>query len=358
MAACRVWQILMLCETAFWGNALPSAADEPGYFKVVYDVLNGSFKGPWNFTIGLGILYLPFVLLTGAKEYYDIAIAFSYFNALVIAPLGIALLYFILKNLKFRTGCAFAAIIIWALYPFFIYHAELWNGHIFRPFAALPCFLEGVPDWWRFYSVCINGGFNAMSDMPGLFLVLGTVLLTQKLKAAPGNIFLMGCCYGLCCLVRINYIFFAPAIAFLLLKKLDFKDYRNVLRLFFCGAGGFLVIFGWQLLVNSCQFGSPLIFGYSLHYLDFPPEKRPDTGFNWYTLLEWQNIRFLVGANKFLMTAGIAGLLFLKERSQRILLTLLGVPLVLFFFGYTHTYCDARRFILMAFPVFSTMWSL
>ena len=162
----------------------------------------------------------------------------------------------------------------------------------------------------------------------------------------------MGCCYGLCCLVRINYIFFAPAIAFLLLEKLDLKDYRKVLQLFFCGAGGFLVIFGWQLLVNGYQFGHPLTFGYSLHYLDFPPEKRPDTGFNWYTLLEWQNIRFLVGANKFLMTAGIAGLLFLKERSQRIVLTLLGVPLILFFFGYTHTYCDARRFILMAFPVF------
>ena len=52
------------------------------------------------------------------------------------------------------------------------------------------------------------------------------------------------------------------------------------------------------------------------------------------------------------MTAGISGLLFIRDRHLRIALTLAAVPLILFFFGYTHTYCDVRRFILMAFPVF------
>ncbi len=352
MIAVLIRQILMLLETAFWGNALPSAADEPGYFKVVYDLLHGSCAGPWNFTVGLGILYLPFVLLTGAKAYYDIAIAFSYFDALVLAPLAMGFFFFILKNLNFRSGTAFAAILIWALYPFFIYHAELWDQRIFRSFAALPCFLEGVSDWWRFYSVCINGGFNAMSDMPGLTLVLGTVLLAQKLKLTPWNTFFIGAAYGFCCLVRINYIFFAPALACICLEKIDLKEWKTLLKLTGCGAGGFFAIFGWQLLVNGYQFGDPLTFGYVLHYLDFPPEKRPDTGFNWYTLLEWQNLRFLAGANSFLMMAGIMGLGFLKDRTTRSLLTLLSVPLILFFLGYTHTYCDARRFIMMAFPVF------
>ena len=52
------------------------------------------------------------------------------------------------------------------------------------------------------------------------------------------------------------------------------------------------------------------------------------------------------------MAAGIAGLLFLRTRYTRIALTLLAVPLILFFFGYTHTYCDARRFIMAAYPAF------
>ena len=345
-------QIFLLSETAFWSNAIPSAADEPGYFKVAFDLLHGSVKGPWNFTVGLGIIYLPFILLTGAREYYDIAVAFSYFSGLIIAPGALALFFLVLKNFKVKSFCAFTAVLIWALYPFFIYHAELWNSLTFRPLFALPCFLEGIPDWWRFYSVCINAGFNAMSDTPGLLALLGTIWLAQKLPLSVRNVFFIGAAYGFCCLIRINYIFLAPLIGFILLAKGDLKAWRFLLKLSVAGAGGFLLTFIWQLLVNFHHFGNPLVFGYSLHYLDFPPEKRPDTGFNWSTLLELRNIRFLAGANKFLFTAGIAGLLFVRARYTRIALTLGAVPLILFFFGYTHTYCDARRFIMMAFPMF------
>ena len=352
MTAVLVRQILILLETSFWGNALPCAADEPGYFKVAYDVLHGSFKGPWNFTAGLGIFYLPFILLTGAKQYYDIAVIFSYVDALVIVPCGIAAAFPVLKNFGVKKYAAFAAVLIWALYPFFIYHAELWDAKIFKPLAALPCFLDGVPDWWRFYGVCINAGFNAMSDAPGLTAVFCTLLLAQKLAVKRLNMFLVGAAFGFCCLIRINYIFFAPVLAFICFSKAPLDNKTELLKLVAAAGAGFLALFGWQLLINQYQFGNILVFGYSLHYLDFPPEKRPDTGFNWSTLLEWQNIRFLVGANKFLMTGGIAGLCFLRERRLRIALTLTAVPLILFFFGYTHTYCDARRFIMMAFPVF------
>lgn len=157
--------------------------------------------------------------------------------------------------------------------------------------------------------------------------------------------------YGFCCLIRINYIFFAPVLAWICLEKMEEKKGRLLCQTALAAAGGFLTVFIWQLVINFHHFGDPLIFGYSLHYLDFPPEKRPDTGFNWSTLWELRHIKFLLGANKLLMTAGIAGLLFVKERSTRIALTLAAVPLILFFLGYTHTYCDARRFILMAFPM-------
>ena len=190
-----------------------------------------------------------------------------------------------------------------------------------------------------------------MSDTPALLTFFGTLLLAQKLSFSLRNVFILGCAFGFCCLIRINYIFFAPVLAFVVLEKLPAKDYKTLLHAFLCAAGGFLTLFIWQLLINFHQFGNPLTFGYSLHYLDFAPEKRPDTGFNWSTLLELRHIKFLLGANKLLMTAGMAGLLFTKERSARIALTLAAVPLILFFLGYTHTYCDARRFILMAFPM-------
>ena len=351
-AAVLTRQLLVLCEISFWGNALPSAADEPGYFQCMYDILHGSFKGPWHFTVGLGVFYLPFILLTGAETYYDIAVCFSYFNALVIAPGALFVLYYVLKNFKFSGSCAFTVVMIWAVYPFFIYHSEVWNTLSFAPAAALPCFLAGAADWWRFYAVCINAGFNAMSDMPGLFAVLCTILLAQKLPCTCRNLFFIGMAYGFCCLVRINYIFFAPLIAFICFDKKCPRSAKEFFAFAGAAAGGFLAVFGWQLLVNFYQFGNPAVFGYSLHYPDFPPEKRPDTGFNWHTLAELRNIRFLVGANKFLMSAGIAGLLFIRERHTRIALALATLPLLLFFFGYTHTYCDARRFIMILFPLF------
>ena len=217
---------------------------------------------------------------------------------------------------------------------------------------SLPCFLDGAPDWWRFYAVCINAGFNAMSDTPGLLAVLCTLLLAQKLAFSYRNLFFIGMAYGFCCLVRINYIFLAPLIAFICFDKKLPRSPKEFFAYASAAAGGFLAVFAWQLLINLYQFGDPLTFGYSLHYPDIPPEKRPDTGFNWSTLAELRNIRFLAGANKFLMSAGLAGLLFIRERYTRICIALAALPLLLFFFGYTHTYCDARRFIMIVFPMF------
>ena len=345
-------QILLLCEISFWNNAIPCAADEPGYFKTVYDMLRGDFKGPWNFTIGLGLVYLPFVLLCGARDYYDIAVGFCHFNGLVLGPAVLAAAFLLLKSFGVGRRCAFAAMLIWAVYPFFVYHAELWKTLTFAPILAPPCFMDGAADWWRFYSVCIHTGFNGMSDTPGLLAVLLTLLLARIAPPDCRGAFLTGLAYGFCCLLRINYIFFAPLIAFIRFFRLPEHSLPSLLRASGAALGGFFLIFGWQFLINIYHFGSPFTFGYSLHYLDFPPEKRPSAGFTWAILSELRNVKFLMGANKLLAAAGIAGLLFLRNRYTRIALTLLAVPLILFFFGYSHTYCDARRFIMAAYPAF------
>ena len=140
-------QILLLYEVSFWGNALPCATDEPGYFKTVYDMLQGNFAGPWNFTVGLGLIYLPFVWLTGAREFYDIAIAFTYFDGFVIAPAALGIAFLVLKGFGVKKYYAFAAVLLWALYPFFVYHAELWGKLHFAPLLALPSSFDGVADW-------------------------------------------------------------------------------------------------------------------------------------------------------------------------------------------------------------------
>ena len=356
--AVLIRQILLLYEVAFWGNAITSAADEPGYFKTISDLLQGNISGPWHFTVGLGFFYLPFILLTGAREYYDIATAFSYVDGLLFAPAALGAAFLVLKGFRIKNKTAFASVLLWALYPFFVYHSEHWGKLRFAPFLALPSSFDAVSDWWRFYAVCINAGFNAMSDTPGLLAVLCTVAATQRVKVIPRNIFLVGAAFGFCCLVRINYIFFAPLLAFICFEKTECRELKFISKIACAAAGGFLAVFVWQLLVNFHHFGNPLTFGYSLHYLDFPPDKRPDTGFNWATLFELRNIKFLFGANKLLMAGGIGGLFFVRDRYTRTVLSLAAIPLILFFLGYTHTYCDARRFIMAAFPVFLAAFSL
>ena len=186
--------------------------------------------------------------------------------------------------------------------------------------------------------------------LPVLLAVLLTLLLARKAPPDCRGTFLTGLAYGFCCLLRINYIFFAPLIAFTWFFRLPERSCAVLFRAAGAALGGFFLIFGWQFLINIHHFGHPFTFGYCLHYLDFPPEKRPSAGFTWAILAELRNVHFLMGANRLLMAAGIAGLLFLRNRYTRIALTLLAVPLILFFFGYTHTYCDARRFIMAAYP--------
>ena len=84
--------ILVLTVTGRRPEIVTAAADEPGYFTVIRDMLDGVWFSPWSFTVGLGVLYLPFILISGAREFYDIVPAFNYFSALVFAP-GILLLF-------------------------------------------------------------------------------------------------------------------------------------------------------------------------------------------------------------------------------------------------------------------------
>ena len=53
--------------------------DEKAYFEVARDLLTGKFHEKWRYTIGFPIIYIPFILFTGAKNYFDIAFPLSFF---------------------------------------------------------------------------------------------------------------------------------------------------------------------------------------------------------------------------------------------------------------------------------------
>lgn len=153
-----------------WNNVVAAAADETGYFETAFDMLHGRFAGPWRFTVGTGLLYLPFLLTTGAESFYDIAIPFSYFSAFVLAPGALVLGFAILRRLGLSNLRAALPIACWAVWPFVHFHIENWDANFFQSYFMIRA-ISG--QWWNFYSALINSGFNAMSDTPGVCAILG-----------------------------------------------------------------------------------------------------------------------------------------------------------------------------------------
>ena len=345
-----VRQFIVVAATGRWPEIVTAAADEPGYFAVIRDMLDGVWCSPWNFTIGLGFLYLPFVLISGAKEFYDIVPAFNYFSALVCGP-GILLLgYLILRRLGVSEKRSCAAMLCYAVWPAIAFHHEDWTNGYVQSFFQLPLW-SGKFNGWFYYAFCINSGFNAMSDTPGLLTVMGCLYFALAMPSRTRYAVLFGALYGFSCLVRINYILLAPLFAFLLFRK--FRESRRLLiAAAFGSVGTFLSVFVVQFICNTLQFGSPLTFGYVRHYVSYAPADRPAAGFTWHTFSKLAALRGLMRVNLPVFAVGTAALWLMKDRFRQAVLVLLCVPIVLFFCGYSHTFCDLRRFVFPAFAGF------
>lgn len=329
------------------GNVICAASDDTGYFAVANDLLKWNFDVKWAYTIGLGVFfYIPFMLLTGADKFYDIAIPFAYFSGFILAPLTMAGAFALLKKIGFGNRAALAAILIWAIYPFFVHQGLDWNTNTFTS-AVLSMPLTHS---FQHYMTLLGSGFNAMSDTPANFMLVATLLAAASLKPKYRNVAIIAALFSITCLIRINSIFFAPAVGYLLFAvyKEKLSDWRFILSATAVGAGTFLLIFTPQFIANQYQFGSIFTFPYVLHYQDYLPIDQPSAGFTFHTLFR-ENARltlFLGGTNFVVWAAGIAGLLSMHDSRKRNILALWAIPVILFFLGYSHTYCDPVRFIL------------
>ncbi|MDD5598317.1 MAG: hypothetical protein PHV82_10265, partial [Victivallaceae bacterium] len=327
--------LLLICSD----NLITSASDDPGYFKTAHDMLALDFKGPWTFTIGLGLWYIPFILSLGAETFYDIALQFANFCGFIVMPATIILTYFVIKKLAASRSKALVSVIMLALFPFFYHYLQDWNEHCFKAFFSIP----SVSFNNRFYNTILLCGYNCMSDTPSNFLIMLCCLLILYMPVKIRFAVVVSLVYALACLVRINNIFFAPLLAWLFWKRLSEKDVniRYTLKTAAAAAAVFLIGFLPQLIINQLQFGSFLTFPYILH------NNESAKGFQLAVLDT--GINFMGGANFAIWAAGLSGMLFIRNRQLRNTLVLWAVPVILFFFGYPCIFTDARRFIITSF---------
>ncbi len=331
------WLMLLILIMGSY-NIIAGSSDDPGYFQTAAGFIKGDFSGPWRFTIGLGFLYIPFILALNATQFYDIAVQFAWFAGFVLMPASIVMTYLIIRKLTGSQLKGFFTALLWTVIPLFYSHFEFWDEKVFKSFFALPkdtfCF--------RFYRNIITMGFNAMSDTPSTFFVLLCILLCVFLPAKIRSIAIIAFVYGFACLLRINNIFFAPLIAWLFWCRFNTRllEWNFLGKALLTAVGVFLATFGWQLIINKMHFGHFFSFPYVLH-------GGANDGFRWPFVS--QGIQYLGGSNLAYWALGTAGIFFVSDRKLRITLILWAVPVILFFFGYTYTFCDSHRFIMSSY---------
>jgi hypothetical protein len=337
------WLLLLIMVLGV-KNIICSAADDPGYFRTAIGFLNWDFSGKWSYTIGHGFFYMPFILLTGAKEYYDIAVYFSWFSGFIIMPAILGMFYLVIKKLTSSRFISFTATMMWSLIPFIYHYSQDWDRHIYKSFCALPSLAPG----FRHYSILISTGFNGMSDCVAAMLIMLVIMLCLYLQPKNRSLFLISGIYAFACLVRINNIFYSPLIAWLFWLKMkdQFIGIKPILKAAIPSVVVFLVVFAPQFIVNHIQFGSCFTFPYIMH------ENAANDGFE-YRMLH-HNITFLGNINHAVWSLGTVGMLFIKDKIKRTTLVLWTVPSILFFFGYTCTSYDGVRFIL---PTYGAMYA-
>ncbi len=336
----RQFALLLLINSA--QNIVTRPADETGYYGNLLSFLSGDYSTPWHFTVGTSIFYLPFELLSGTRNFVDLVIPISWTEGFIIAPLSLFFGFLIARKLTRSSRIACVAMLLWALFPFFHHHQPDFVNKVFLSFFGLP---SGNFDF-RHYVNLISCGFTAMSDTPSTMLVLATMTLLLYRRATAVTAGLAAFLFAVACMFRINNILFLPAIALLILfyRRGYVSTPRRLLQYTAVGAAAFLIGFLPQFLVNWKFFGNPLRFSYT-NYAGGA-----------HTYLDWifveLNSAYYGATNLPVWTLGGLALLLMHDRKNRLLLCWWAIPVILFFFGYSHGTDDPIRFVLTSFPAF------
>ena len=340
-------------------NIMPTPFDDLHYYKVAEDIAQMNFFGPWRYTIGLPLFYLPFIRLCSAVSFADIRIPVYVFNSMVVMPVLLCMAYLAVKKISSARSALFV-ILLWFVMIFFYHHRYFYFGgdtvldsYLMKSFPCLP----SLHFSYSYFELLILLGYNAASDTLSCALVFSCIAATLSMKPTMWNLALFAALYALSCLVRINNILFVPLLAFsLYLRYADnLRNLRQWIRFLLVGAVPFCLVFSSQLIVNTIQFGNLLTFPYSLHSY-----QNITRGFL-FEMLPF-GIRFL-GINNFAYFAiGSLSLFFIRDRKNRVFFTFWTLPLVFFFFGYPVVFSNATRFILPTFVgfiaafVFADIW--
>ena len=250
-------------------------SDSNGYFQVISQILKGDFQSKGVYPAGLGILYLPFIFLLGAEKAADLTPVLPAFSSLFVLPGSFLLLYLTFRKFAGRKA-TLAGILFWIVFSgiFFITESPS-HGGLFSPLGYFHYLLGGGNAYiYKVYRLAVLG-FSSLTEPFACFFTALLLFLSLYWKGGWKKGLLTGGLFGFACMVRLNILFFAPAIFFcFFMAEKSFFRFRKKEEIFFtlstsfAALAGFLCIFSFQLFLNYCYFRDPFIFPYSLHYAE------------------------------------------------------------------------------------------
>lgn len=335
------------------GNIIQYQVDDFSYFQAAKEMASGCFTGPWMYTVGLSLFYLPFQLFQRAESLQAFYPPFLLFNCFIVTPFALCMGYRAVKKLS-SAAPAFSTVLLWFAMTLFQHHRYfegsdgLYSQYIYRAFPALPepGFFYSLYELYTFY------GYNCVSDTVSMALVFACIASALCMKVRLRNLALFSALFGLACLVRINNILFAPLLLLILYLRYAamLSSARNLLRFLAVGALAFLAVFSIQLVIDWIQFGNPFTLPYALH------GEGTRKGFS-FAVVPY-GMQLLCISNHAWIVPGTLALFFISSRITRTLLAWWICPLVFFFCGYPMVFNHAARFILPVFFAFAAAFAL
>ena len=334
----------------FISDFIIAPSDDIAFFNIAKTILAGDFTSvKYVYPIGFPLLCIPFILLFHLQNWTDFMLIYMNYQTFVLIPCLFLILY---RFFNVKMGCSriqsFCILCLWLILlscylPISFLPSSDTPLYIPETYFNNACF--SIPERYSFLFIkCTLLGRNAMSDYTAFFLLVVLLYFSMKKSQSLIRFFVLSMGFGFLCLVRLNYIFFAPLLAFVFYDSFSelWKDKRYYLYAALCGTAGFMIFFICQFVINKIQFGSPFVWPYSLH------KYRPDRGFVW-TVVPY-GFKFLCQNNYIYIIFGLSSLLFIPDRKNRAILTLWIIPMLLFFCGYPFVFHSSVRFILALYP--------
>jgi hypothetical protein len=326
--------------------------DENEYFRIANCLRQWDFSKPFAYTIGYPLFCIPFICLINSDNFLEISRSISYFSAIIMMPITIALAFMLIRKLSGSAWKAFISMALYLIIPKMFLAVELpYEGMLFSPFGIWHSNYA-----FSAYQFCLVG-FNSLSEWVSVNLLFAIAIAALYWHGSKTKYFTLGLLFGLALLVRMNNLLGAPFLAYLFWVN-DREQLSNWRYLAKMGAISVLTasaVFACQLVVNYIQLGSIIKTPYELH----KQYEGGRIGLEYFSNIS----KYYFRIENLYFSLALSGIFLIRNNIFRNALILWIFPTLLFFFcfnfkGFPH------RFFLPVFPgllaalVCSDVWTV